>query len=65
MMWNPFFQQSDSWMGSNDLTDAYAALPASQTILTTGIIHSLESGNVGGATAPLGEVSTLPVEPLK
>lgn len=51
--------------GSNDLTDAYAALSALQKILTTGIIHSSESGNVGGLVAPLGEVPALPVEPVK
>ncbi|KAL3194413.1 hypothetical protein MRX96_016207 [Rhipicephalus microplus] len=51
--------------GSNDLTDAYAALSALQKILTTGIIHSSESGNVGGVVAPLGEVPALPVEPVK
>lgn len=51
--------------GSNDLTDAYAALSASRKILTTGIIHSSGGGNVGGVMAPLGEVSALPVEPVK
>ncbi|KAH8027340.1 hypothetical protein HPB51_004692 [Rhipicephalus microplus] len=51
--------------GSNDLTHAYAALSALQKILTTGIIHSSESGNVGGVVAPLGEVPALPVEPVK
>ncbi|KAH7944684.1 hypothetical protein HPB51_028602 [Rhipicephalus microplus] len=51
--------------GSNDLTDAYAALSALQKILTTGIIHSSESGNVRGVVAPLGEVPALPVEPVK
>lgn len=51
--------------GSNDLTDAYAALSALQKILTTGTIHSSESGNVGGLVAPLGEVPALPVEPVK
>ncbi|XP_075721826.1 uncharacterized protein LOC119186338 [Rhipicephalus microplus] len=51
--------------GSNDFTDAYAALSALQKILTTGIIHSSESGNVGGVVAPLGEVPALPVEPVK
>lgn len=46
--------------GSNDQTDAYAALSALQKILITGIIHSSASANVGSVVGSLGKVSKLP-----
>lgn len=46
--------------GSNDQTDACAALSALQKILVTGIIHSSASANVGSVVGSLGKVSELP-----
>ncbi|KAM7295701.1 uncharacterized protein ISCGN_020974 [Ixodes scapularis] len=51
--------------GSNDQTDAYAALSALQKILVTGIIHSSASGNVGSVVGSLGEATKLPPLPSK
>ncbi|KAM7281505.1 uncharacterized protein ISCGN_005772 [Ixodes scapularis] len=51
--------------GSNDQTDAYAALSALQKILMTGILHSSTSANVGSVVGPLGHASKLPPLPVE
>ncbi|CAN7948064.1 unnamed protein product [Ixodes pacificus] len=51
--------------GSNDQTDAYAALSALQKILVTGILHSSDSANVGSVVCRLGQASQLPSPPVK
>lgn len=49
--------------GSNDQTDAYAALSSLQKILVTGIIHSSPSGNVGSVIGSVGEATKLDPQP--
>lgn len=49
--------------GSNDQTDAYAALSSLQKILVTGCIHSSPSGNVGSVIGSIGEATKLALEP--
>ncbi|KAL1472745.1 hypothetical protein MTO96_039134 [Rhipicephalus appendiculatus] len=51
--------------GSNDQTDAYAALSALQKVLVTGIIHSSPSSNVGSVVGQLGEASVPPLVATK
>ncbi|XP_037268860.2 uncharacterized protein LOC119160746 isoform X2 [Rhipicephalus microplus] len=49
--------------GSNDQTDAYAALSSLQKILVTGCIHSSPSGNVGSVIGSIGEATKLAPQP--
>ncbi|KAH8037852.1 hypothetical protein HPB51_018340 [Rhipicephalus microplus] len=49
--------------GSNDQTDAYAALSSLQKILVTGCIHSSTSGNVGSVIGSIGEATKLAPQP--
>ncbi|XP_037523600.2 DNA transposase THAP9 [Rhipicephalus sanguineus] len=51
--------------GSNDQTDAYAALSALQKVLVTGIIHSSPSSNVGSVVGQLGLATVPPLAPTK
>ncbi|KAL1429305.1 hypothetical protein MTO96_016462 [Rhipicephalus appendiculatus] len=51
--------------GSNDQTDAYAALSALQKVLVTDIIHSSPSSNVGSVVGQLGEASVPPLVATK
>ncbi|KAH7940583.1 hypothetical protein HPB49_002329 [Dermacentor silvarum] len=45
--------------GSNDQTDAYAALSSLQKILVTGIVHASTSANAGSVVGSLGKASKL------
>ncbi|KAL3197599.1 hypothetical protein MRX96_044866 [Rhipicephalus microplus] len=49
--------------GSNDQTDAYAALSSLQKILVTDCIHSSTSGNVGSVIGSIGEATKLAPQP--